>query len=92
MDGTGQTVALVQFDGYLASDIAAYENLTGRPNIPLQNVLIDGFSGLPTGNAFQPGGEVEVSLDIEMVISMAPNVSKVILYEGNPFNFFPTTS
>jgi uncharacterized repeat protein (TIGR01451 family) len=87
LTGAGQTVGLVQFDGYLASDILAYESLTGRPNVPLQNVLIDGFSGLPTSN--QGGGEVEVSLDIEMVISMAPNVSKVILYEGNPFNFFP---
>lgn len=87
LTGAGQTIALVQFDGYLASDIIAYENLTGRPNVPLQNVLIDGFSGLPTSN--NGGGEVEVSLDIEMVISMAPGLSKVILYEGSPFNFNP---
>jgi uncharacterized repeat protein (TIGR01451 family) len=79
LTGAGQTVALYQADGYFASDIAAYESLTGRPNVPLQNVLIDGFNGAPTGN----GGELEVSLDIEMVISMAPNVSKIILYEGN---------
>ena len=85
LNGSGQTIALVQFDGYLASDIIAYENLAGRTNIPLQNVLIDGFSGVPTGT----GGEVEVSLDIEMVISMAPALAKVILYEGNPFNFHP---
>lgn len=85
LNGSGQTIALVQFDGYLASDIIAYENLAGRTNIPLQNILIDGFSGIPTGT----GGEVEVSLDIEMVISMAPALSKVILYEGNPFNFHP---
>ena len=52
-------------------------------SVPLQNVLLDGFGGLPTGT----GGEVEVSLDIEMVISMAPGLSKVVLYEGNPYNF-----
>jgi uncharacterized repeat protein (TIGR01451 family) len=85
LDGSGQTIALVQFDGYLAGDIAEYESLAGRPNVPLQNVLLDGFSGAPTGD----GGEVEVSLDIEMVISMAPGVSKVVLYEGSPFNFHP---
>jgi uncharacterized repeat protein (TIGR01451 family) len=85
LNGANQTVALVQFDGYLASDINAYENMAGRGNIPLQNVLIDGFNGAPTGN----GGEVEVSLDIEMVISMAPALAKVILYEGDPFNFHP---
>lgn len=85
LNGSAQTVALVQFDGYLSSDIAEYESLAGRPNIPLQNVLIDGFSGAPTGN----GGEVEVSLDIEMTISMAPALAQVIVYEGDPNNFHP---
>ncbi len=85
LNGSGQTIALVQFDGYLSNDIAAYESLAGRPNIPLQNVLIDRFNGFPTGN----GGEVEVSLDIEMLISMAPGLSQIIVYEGNPFNFHP---
>lgn len=85
LNGSGQKIALVQFDGYLASDINAYETLAGRTNIPLQNVLIDGFNGLPTGS----GGEVEVSLDIEMSISMAPALAGIILYEGNPYNFIP---
>ena len=85
LNGSGQTIALVQFDGYLASDIAEYENMFNRTNIPLKNILIDGFSGNPTGN----GGEVEVSLDIEMCISMAPALAGIILYEGNPFNFHP---
>jgi uncharacterized repeat protein (TIGR01451 family) len=85
LNGSGQTIALVQFDGYLASDIAIYESLAGLTNVPLQNVLIDGFSGAPTGN----GGETEVSLDIEMCVSMAPALAKVILYEGDPFNSSP---
>ncbi len=85
LTATGQTVALVQFDGYLASDIAAYEAQAGLPSVTLTNVLLDGFSGTPTGN----GGEIEVSLDIEMVIAMAPGLSKVIVYEGNPNFFIP---
>ena len=85
LDGAGQAIALVQFDGYVSNDIVAYEQQAGRTNIPLQNVLIDGFSGVPTGN----GGEVEVSLDIEMCVSMAPALSKIIVYEGNPYNFHP---
>ena len=85
LNGSGQTIALVQFDGYYSSDIVAYENLAGRTNIPLQIVLIDGFSGVPTGN----GGEVEVSLDIEMVVSMAPALANVVVYEGDPYNFHP---
>jgi uncharacterized repeat protein (TIGR01451 family) len=85
LDGSGQQVALVEFDGYLASDIAEYETLAGRTNIPLQNVLLDGFSGFPTGT----GGEVEVSLDIEVLVSMAPALTKIVVYEGSPFNFVP---
>jgi len=85
LNGSGQTVALVEFDGYLTSDINQYENLFGRTNVPLQNVLLDGFSGVPTGN----GGEVEVSLDIEVAIAMAPALARVVVYEGDPNNFHP---
>jgi subtilase family serine protease len=83
LNGSGQTIALVEFDGYYASDIVEYEGFTGRTNIPLQNILIDGFTGQPTGN----GGEVEVSLDIDMAISMGSALSKVLVYEGNPTTY-----
>src|SRR6266568_7422768 len=77
LTGAGQSVALFEFDGYYGSDIADYESLAGLPNVPLQNVLLDGFDGTPgTGNS-------EVALDIEMAISMAPGLSQVIVYEGN---------
>jgi hypothetical protein len=80
LNGSGQTVGLLQFDGYTASDIAYYESLAGLPSVTLSNVLLDGFSGTPTGY-----GEIEVSLDIEMAISMAPGLSKVIVYEAGPY-------
>ncbi|MGD0016197.1 MAG: S53 family peptidase [Verrucomicrobiia bacterium] len=80
LTGSGQSVGLLQFDGYTASDIAYYEATNGLPSVTLTNVLLDGYDGTPTGN----GGEVEVALDIEMVISMAPGLSKVILYEAGP--------
>jgi len=82
-NGSGQSVALVEFDGYFASDIATYALMANRTNIPMTNILIDGFSGSPTFT----GGEVEVSLDIEMLVSMAPALSQIVVYEGNPFNF-----
>jgi subtilase family serine protease len=85
LTGSGQTVALVQFDGYYASDIALYEQKAGLSSVSLTNILLNGFSGTPTGN----GGEIEVSLDIEMVISMAPGVNQVRVYEGDPYNFIP---
>lgn len=83
--GAGQTVALVEFDGYFASDIQQYEQLAGRSAIPLQNVLIDGFNGQP----YSIGGNGEVSLDIEMLIAMAPGLSGITVYEGSPYSSSP---
>jgi hypothetical protein len=80
LNGLGQTVGLLQFDGYTASDITYYESLAGLPSVTLTNVLLDGFNGIPTGY-----GEIEVSLDIEMAISMAPGLSMVIVYEAGPY-------
>jgi uncharacterized repeat protein (TIGR01451 family) len=85
LTGAGQSLALVEFDGYFASDIVAYESLTGRPNVPLQNILLAGFSGLPV--TFN--GQLEVSLDIEMAVAMAPGLAKIFVYEQNPFSFDP---
>ena len=78
LNGAGQMVGLVQFDGFDSNDIVAYENLLpGSPRVPLETVLLDGFSGTPGG------GNIEVCLDIEMAIAMAPGLSKIIIFEGN---------
>jgi uncharacterized repeat protein (TIGR01451 family) len=82
LTGTRQNVALLEFDGYFDSDILAYEQQAGLPDVNLVNVPIDG--GVST-----PGGEVgEVSLDIEMIIAMAPGISTLFVYEspGGPGN------
>lgn len=78
LTGSGQSVALVQFDAYYYSDIANYINLTGLGNYPitLTNVAVNGGVAVPGGN------NIEVCLDIEMVISMAPGTSKIIVYEA----------
>ncbi|MGA2869753.1 MAG: immunoglobulin domain-containing protein, partial [Verrucomicrobiota bacterium] len=80
LSGTGQAVGLFEFDGYNPADIAYYENAAGLPNTPLQNVLVGGASGQPNGSS----ADVEVALDIEMAISMATNLSSVIVYEAPP--------
>jgi hypothetical protein len=76
LTGSNQTVGLFELDAYYASDIAAYEASNGLPNVTLTNVSVDGFTGPPDG------GVAEVSLDIEMAISMAPGLSRVMVYEG----------
>ncbi|MEO6034368.1 MAG: protease pro-enzyme activation domain-containing protein [Verrucomicrobiota bacterium] len=76
LTGTGQFVGLLQFDGYYPSDITAYASLAGLTNLPLRNVLLDEVSGVPGPD------NIEVALDIEMALSMAPGLAGVIVYEG----------
>ena len=78
LNGSGQQIGLLEFDsGFFQSDITAYEALAGLPNVPVQAVLLDGYGG---GLGLAPD---EVSLDIEMAISMAPGQSQVLVYEGD---------
>lgn len=86
LTGTGQVLALFQVDGFYTNDIATYASQAGLPAVPLETVLLDGFSGTPV----DVNGNGEVSLDIEMAISMAPGLSRIIVYEGNPAAFYPT--
>jgi PKD repeat protein len=76
LTGTGQAVGLLQFDGYNATDISMYESEASLPSVPLQDVLLDDFPGRAGP------GNTEVALDIQMVVSMAPGLSQVIVYEG----------
>jgi len=78
LTGAGQTVGLLEFDsGYYQSDITAYEALAGLPNVPVTPILLDGYNGAP-GN-----DDIEVSVDIEMAVSMAPGLAGVLVYEGS---------
>ena len=81
LNGAGQTVGLLEFDGYTNTDIIFYEtNLYHPPlNVLLTNVLIDGAGGPPGAN------QLEVTLDIDMAIAMAPGLSEIIVYEA-PLN------
>ncbi len=85
LTGVGQMVGLLQFDGFYTNDINSYAQLAGggRANIPIQTVLLDGFSGKPTTGA--NSGNIEVTLDIEMTMSMAPGLSKIIVFSGGPY-------
>lgn len=76
LDGTGQVVALVEFDGYYPNDIVNYETNALVPEVPLQNVYIDGYNGYAGGN------NLEVALDIELVAAMAPGLSSIMVYEA----------
>ncbi|MGD1084728.1 MAG: protease pro-enzyme activation domain-containing protein [Verrucomicrobiota bacterium] len=79
--GAGQSVGLVEFDAYYPVDVADYiaDGNSGLTNVStvLSNVVLGDMAGYPTRS-----GEVEVALDIDMSISMAPGLSSVYVYEA----------
>ena len=89
LTGAGQTVGLLQFDGFYSNDIAAYAAAAGggRTNIVIETVLVGGnYDGTPTAN-----GNIEVSLDIEMAMSMAPGLDRIVVFEASPTLGIPNT-
>jgi subtilase family serine protease len=78
LTGAGQNIALMELDGYDTSDVTSYLQSSGLPPVPLKNILIDGFNGIP----FTTDGDGEVTLDIDMDIAMAPGASLIMVYEA----------
>jgi uncharacterized repeat protein (TIGR01451 family) len=83
LNGSGQSVGLLELDGYYPTDIQTYEAQGALPQVPLLNVPVDGFSGPPGPN------DGEVALDIEMAVCMAPGLTQIVVYEQLN-GFFPT--
>lgn len=79
-NGAGQSVALVEFDGYDMGDINAFAQCF-VPGVNVNNVvktkLVDISSPLSPGAA-----AVEAELDIEVVLGMAPGISGINVYEA----------
>jgi hypothetical protein len=77
LTGEGQKIGLFQLDGYYTNDPVQYAIQAGLTNTialtTISNVLIGGFDGTPGVN------NVEVALDIEMAMSMAPG-AQIIVY------------
>jgi kumamolisin len=74
--GAGQTLAVFELDAFTQSDITGYLSAFGLPYVPVQVVSVDGFAG-PPGD-----GAVEVTLDIQLQLALAPGAAKLLVYEG----------
>lgn len=75
--GQGQTVALFELDDYLASDISTYTGCYGGASVPISRVLVGGGTGTPPGLY-----AAEVELDMELVLSTAPKLAGLRVYEA----------
>lgn len=83
LDGTGQVVGIVGADVFQMSDITSYMALqvacAGQPALPpAPNVTIVAREG---GNPFS-GANEEATLDVEMVLAMAPN-AQILFFQGS---------
>jgi len=87
LTGTGQTIGIFSFDGYLASDVQLYYAKTGMSSkVPINNVLVNGFSGACTAVASPQSSSCddgEQVLDIVNAIGMAPGIDQILFYEGS---------
>ena len=76
LTGSNQTVGLLEFDTYYPSDLSYYEHLTGL-SVPVITIAIDGGVSTPGS------GNDEVSLDIDVAMSIAPALDQIVLYTGS---------
>ncbi|KAA2267058.1 peptidase S8 [Solihabitans fulvus] len=76
-DGKGQKVALLEFDGYQQSNISTYVSHYGLGSPTPVTKQVSGGSG-PLG-----GGQVEVELDIEAVLAIAPKANITVFEAPN---------
>ena len=80
IDGTGQTIGLVEFDNFVMSDVQNYLAFVNQPASLINNLsVVDVNGGTGVG-----AGEAEVLLDIDTTLTIAPG-AKTVVYDA-PFN------
>jgi kumamolisin len=80
-DGTGQNVALFELDDYTNAEVANYINRYFRGDrriATISRIPVDGGPGGPSGG----NGELEVVLDIDMNLALAPHAKNIYVYEA----------
>jgi subtilase family serine protease len=73
-DGTGESVALVEFSGYHGNDLAGYQSCYGTT---VQNIRVNVNGGTP---ADANGGSIEVALDQEVLAGEAPGLNHIYTF------------
>ena len=85
--GIGQTVGLFEMDGWTPSDITTFESFYNIPSLTPTLVPVDGGTGAASGSAAG-----ETTLDIDMVLALAPGVSSILVYQAPPLSASATYS
>ncbi len=81
LHGSGQRVGLFEYAGYEMSDVKLYFSKLKEPlKVPVRGVSLNGASLSCPPNSCDDSEQV---IDIEMAISMAPDLKEVLVYVGN---------
>jgi Pro-kumamolisin, activation domain len=74
--GEGQTVALFELDTFQSGDLSAYESCFGHSHTTIQTIKAG------SGTVPSDSGIVEAELDAELVLSTAPSLGTLVMYEA----------
>ncbi len=80
LTGAGQSLGLLEFEGYYPKDITDYENAIGMSAANRPQLVIVSLDGGATPQDGGDNGE-ECSLDIELAVAMAPGLSSIYVFE-----------
>ncbi|GCE20175.1 S53 family peptidase [Dictyobacter kobayashii] len=84
-NGTGQTIALIEPNGYNASDINTFRNTYKLGAGTYSNILVDGATNTPGPHT------LEVETDMEVITALAPQATqKVYIGEDSTPGFYNT--
>jgi kumamolisin len=84
VDGSGQTVAIIELGGgFRTDDLATYFSGLGLPTPTVEAVEVDGATNAPGDDA-----DAEVMLDIEVIGAVAPGVTMAVYFGPNTTDGF----
>jgi len=82
--GAGETIATVQFDGFDASAVTTFATASGIPLAPGQITLVPvGLAPSHIDPSLAPNGSLEVSLDTEALLAVAPRAKQRVYFAPN---------
>ena len=85
LNGAGQNIGLYEEDGFATGDIALYVSQFALPTAltgtgaSVTTIPLGGFKGIP----ISVEGQTEVTLDIDMILALAPAATGVYVYEDD---------
>lgn len=77
--GQGQTLGIMELDGYDPGDLDTYAAQMGIRRVPTTNILVNHYDG----TVHDPGAQVEVTMDIQLANALAPDLDEIRVYEAD---------